>query len=288
MGKAATSTAIMPMAVVAVEQYFPNTQRVIDDALAPRILPLRAMMFARVLRPRWVRDWIIGLSEKSNPGIWGGLLCRKRYIDEKAVTDRNEIEAVVNLGAGFDTRPYRLPALANLPVWEADQRENIETKKKLLRKALGTIPANVRLVPVDFDSDNLASTLVARGYRADKRTFFVWEAVMQYLTEGGVKATFEWLASATPSSRLVFTYVRKDFLEGRALYGWESGYKRFVATKFWLFGMQPDGWPVFLKEYSWRIIEDVGYDQLAERYIRPTGRELAFTSVERIVYAEKV
>jgi len=288
MGKAATSTAIMPMAVVAVEQYFPNTQRVIDDALAPRILPLRAMMFARVLRPRWVRDWIIGLSEKSNPGIWGGLLCRKRYIDEKAVTDRNEIEAVVNLGAGFDTRPYRLPALANLPVWEADQRENIETKKKLLRKALGTIPANVRLVPVDFDSDNLGSTLVARGYRADKRTFFVWEAVMQYLTEGGVKATFEWLASATPSSRLVFTYVRKDFLEGRALYGWESGYKRFAATKVWLFGMQPDSWPVFLKEYGWRIIEDVGYDQLAERYIRPTGRELASTSVERIVYAEKV
>jgi hypothetical protein len=36
----------------------------------------------------------------------------------------------VNLGAGFDTHPYRLPALSNLPVWEVDQCVNIEAKAK--------------------------------------------------------------------------------------------------------------------------------------------------------------
>jgi hypothetical protein len=145
MSKAAARTGIMPMAVVAVEQYLPKAQRVIDDGLAARLLPLGAMIFVRFLRPRWMRDWIIGLTEKSDPGIWGGMLCRKRYIDEKLVASRNEIEAMVNLGAGFDTRPYRLPALSNLPVWEVDQRENVEAKEKRLRKALGTIPPNVKL-----------------------------------------------------------------------------------------------------------------------------------------------
>ena len=43
-----------------------------------------------------------------------------------------------------------------------------------------------------------------------------------------------------------------------------------------------------LKGYRWRIIEDVGYDELADKYIVPTGRGLASTPVGRMVYAEKV
>jgi len=276
------------MALVAVEQYFPKAQRVIDDGVAARLLPLGAMIFVRFLRPRWMSDWIIGLSEKSNPGIWGGLLCRKCYIDEKLVASRNQIEAVVNLGAGFDTRPYRLPALSSLPVWEVDQRENIEAKEKRLRKGFGMIPANVKLVVADFDRDDLGSILAAQGYSAAKQTFFVWEAVTQYLTEQGVRATFDWLAKAAPGSRLAFTYVRKDFLDGKTFYGWESGYRQFVASKVWMFGMEPEDCPSFLKGYGWRILEDVGYDELAAKYIVPTGRRLASTPVERMVYAERV
>jgi len=113
------------MVLVAVEQSFPEPQRIIDDGLAVRMLPFGAMMFVRFLGPRRIRDWLIGLSEKSNSGIWGGLLCRKRHIDEKVAASRNEIDAVVSLGAGFDTRSFRLPELTGLPVWEIDQRENI-------------------------------------------------------------------------------------------------------------------------------------------------------------------
>jgi len=278
----------MPMALVAVEQYFPKAQRVIDDGLAARLLPLGALIFVRFLRFRWMRDWIIGLSEKSNTGIWGGLLCRKRYIDEKLVASRSKIEALVNLGAGFDTRSYRLPARSSLPVWEVDQCENVRAKEKRLHKAFGTIPANVKLVVADFDRGDLGSILAAQGYSAAKQTFFVWEAVTQYLTEQGVRATFDWLAKAAPGSRLAFTYVRKSFLDGKTFYGWESGYRRFVASKIWLFGMEPEDCQSFLNGYGWRIIEDVGYHELADKYITPTGRRLASTPVERMVYAERV
>jgi methyltransferase (TIGR00027 family) len=288
MAKVAARTGIMPMALVAIEQYFPEAQCLVNDDLAARLLPPGAMMFVHLLRMRWLREWIIGLSEKSNPGIWSGILCRKRYIDEKVAASRNEIEAVVNLGAGFDTRPYRLPELSGLPVWEIDQRENLVAKEKRLRKALGRIPAKVRLVPADFDCDELGSILAVQGYLGTKPTFFVWEAVTQYLTEQGVRTTFNWLANAAAGSRLAFTYVRKAFLDGRNSYGWENGYRRFVATKVWLFGMEPEDCPGFLKCYGWRIIEDVGYDELANRYLVPTGRRLVSTPVERMVYAEKV
>jgi len=288
MANAAAITGIMPIALLAVEQNFPKAQRVVDDGLAARLLPLGALIFVRCLRRRWMRDWIIGLSDRSNPGIWGGLLCRKRYIDEKLVASRNEILAVVNLGAGFDTRLYRLPALSGLPMWEVDQRVNVEAKEKRLRKALGTVPANVKLVPADFDRDDLSSILAAHGYSAAKPTFFVWEGVTQYLTEQGVRATFDWLARAASGSRLAFTYIRRGFLDGKTLYGWESGYRRFVASEVWRSGMEPEDCPSFLQGYGWRIIEDVGYDELANRYLVPTGRRLAYTAVERMVYAERV
>lgn len=40
--------------------------------------------------------------------------------------------------------------------------------------------------------------------------------------------------------------------------------------------------------YGWRVVEHPGYDALAERYVKPTGRELASTAIERMVYAEKL
>jgi methyltransferase (TIGR00027 family) len=175
-----------------------------------------------------------------------------------------------------------------LPVWEVDQFQNIEAKEKRLRKTLGAIPANIKLVPADLDRDDVGSIMAAQGYSTTKRTFFVWEAVTQYLTEEGVRATLDWLAKAVSGSRLAFTYVRKGFLEGKVFYGWESGYRRFVTSKVWLFGMEPEDCRSLLMSYGWRIIEDVGYDELADKYIVPTGRRLASTPVERMVYAERV
>jgi O-methyltransferase involved in polyketide biosynthesis len=114
------------------------------------------------------------------------------------------------------------------------------------------------------------------------------EAVTQYLTERGIEKIFGFLAKAAPGSRLVFTYVRKDFLDGRSMYGWESGYKRFVLGKIWHYAFEPEVLPDFLKQYGWIVKEDKAYNELAEEYIKPSGRTLSSTSVGRIVYAEKI
>lgn len=79
-------------------------------------------------------------------------MCRKRYIDEKLTDSKNQIEAVVNLGSGFDTRVYRLPTLSGVPVWEVDQHENIKAKQTQLCKVFGTIPSHIKLVAIELDS----------------------------------------------------------------------------------------------------------------------------------------
>jgi hypothetical protein len=110
-------------------------------------------------------------------------------------------------------------------VYEVDLPTNINRKRTRLTRLFGEIPANVTLVPIDLETQNLADVLADHGYRPERPTFFIWEAVTQYLTEAGVRKTFDFLATAAPGSRLVFTYVRKDFLDGTALYGGESAHQ---------------------------------------------------------------
>ncbi len=289
MAQAAARTGVGPTVTVAVEQHFPENQRIIEDNLAYSILPFSMRTFVHLTRLAFVRDWMVRAAEKSAPGIWGGLMCRKRYIDQKLIESVAQIDAVVDLGAGFDTRAYRLPALAAMPVWEVDQPENVGPKQARLRKLLGEVPIHVKLVPIDFDREELEAVLATYGYSTEMRTFFIWEAVTQYLTETGIKTTFDFLARAARGSHLAFTYVRKDFLDGQVMYGQEDLYKRYVVRgKLWLFGMDPEGVVNFLEPYGWRVIEHLGYEELAERYVKPTGRELASTPIERMVYAEKL
>lgn len=146
---------------------------------------------------------LVSATEKRGRGLYAGFLCRKRYIDDQltaAIADG--IEAVVILGAGFDTRAYRFPALTRLPVFEIDLPENIAAKKALLRKVYGRVPDHVRLVGADFDTENLAEVLGANGFPAHARTFFSWEAVTRYLTEDGVRRAFDFLATAARPDHL--------------------------------------------------------------------------------------
>jgi methyltransferase (TIGR00027 family) len=193
------------------------------------------------------------------------MLCRKRYIDEKLQGADSQIDAAVILGAGFDTRAYRLPVLAETPVYELDLPTNIERKRTRLTKLFHEVPANVTLVPIDFETQDLADSLADHGYRPERPTFFVWEAVTQYLTEPGVRKTFDFLATAAVGSHLVLTYVRKDFLDGTALYGGENAYQEFVVKRqLWHFGMDPDHVAKFLADYGWSETEQMGPQEFTE------------------------
>lgn len=166
---------------------------------------------------------------------------------------------------------------------------NIADKQANLQKALGRIPTHTTLVPINFIDQELGSVLKAHGYTTDTKTFFIWEAVSQYLTETAVRQTFDFLAQTPTGSQLAFTYVRKDFVDGKKLYGQNALYEEMIVKgNVWHFGFEPEKVANFLSEYGWHIVEHLGYDELAEGYMKPTGRELPVMSIERMVYAKKL
>ncbi|MEK7323912.1 MAG: SAM-dependent methyltransferase, partial [Chloroflexota bacterium] len=218
------------------------------------------------------------------------VLCRKRYIDDKLLEAVSAgIQAVVILGAGLDTRAYRLAALGATPVFEVDLPENTAYKRAKLQELYRGVPAHVVLVPLDFEGQDLASGLASQGYRAEYKSFFIWEAVTQYLSQAGVQKTLSFLAQAKTGSRLVFTYVRKDFIDGTARYGLDALYEVYrVKRPLWRFGLEPKQVAAFLEQYAWKELEQAGSQEYTLRYLKPAGRAVPVTEIERAVYAEKL
>lgn len=284
----AAQTAFGPMVLAAVEQHEAPNRRLVNDDLAVAFLPtgLRALVGATRLTP--VRRLMVGATERSGPGLWANLVCRKRFIDEKLDEALPDIDAVVILGSGLDTRPYRLARRSEIPVFEIDLPVNIERKKTIVQRVLTEAPTSVRLVPVDFEHDDLAAELARHGHRGDGRTFYIWEGVTQYLTADAVRATFESLRSAGASSRLVFTYVRRDFIEGTNMYGARSAYRRFrEKQQLWKFGLHPEELAAFVGEYGWEVAEQAGPEYFMRQYVEPAGRNLTASQLEWTAYATK-
>jgi methyltransferase (TIGR00027 family) len=281
-------TAFGPMVLAAVERNEPPDRRLVDDDLADLFLPapLRGLVAATRVAP--IRRLMIRASEFSGPGLWVNMACRKRFIDDKVAEALDAIDAVVILGAGFDTRPYRLTRQVRIPVFEVDLPVNIARKAKTVRRVLGDPPLSVRLVALDFERDDLLTSLAEHGYRTNYRAFFICEGVTQYLTEDGVRRTLEGLRAAAPGSRFVFTYVRRDFIDGTNLYGTRTLYRNTrERQQLWQFGLQPDEVAGFIGEYGWRLVEQAGPDEFVQRYVEPTGRKLNASQLEWSVYAEK-
>jgi methyltransferase (TIGR00027 family) len=282
-------TAFGPMVLSAIEHQEPPDRRLVDDDLAESFLPKPLRALVRATRFRLVRRAVIAASERSGPGLWANLSCRKSYIDDNLAESLPELDAVVILGSGLDTRAYRVARVDDVPVFEVDLPVNITRKRAIVSRVFGAVPPSVRLVSVDFERDDLMATLASFGYRVDSPTFFVWEGVTQYLTADAVRATFTQLAQAASGSRIDFTYVRGDFIEGINLYDAPALYRRFrLRSQVWKFGMMPEDVEAFLARYGWRLIEQAGPDELMDRYVRPAGRDLETSQIEWSVYAEKV
>ncbi|MGR6918694.1 class I SAM-dependent methyltransferase [[Actinomadura] parvosata] len=134
------------------------------------------------------------------PGLRAAMLCRKRYADEQVrAALESGIDQVVVLGAGPDTRACRL-VVPKARAYELDLAGNIARKRARLSDIFSRLPDGLTLVPVDFDRDDLAAALAGDGFRTERPAMFVWEAVTQYLSEDGVRATLSSLSGAAPAA----------------------------------------------------------------------------------------
>lgn len=279
------------MFVLAVEQYTPSSQLVVEDRLVAPLLPRSMRVMNRLMAWQPLRRWMLAASEANAVGLWGNLLCRKAYARaeaRRALADG--IHQLVVLGAGMDTLACLVASPASVPAWELDLASNIEAKRASFVRALGGVPDNISLLPIDFETDDLRPALARAGFRLEQPALFVMEAVSQYLTEATMHSLFGFLAGTASGSRLSFTYVQKDFVDGTRDMGAASLRRRFVEKQppLWTYALDPSDVRPLLASYGWTLREDLDADEYQRRYIAPSGRDLTVSDIEHYVGADKV
>jgi methyltransferase (TIGR00027 family) len=218
--------------------------------------------------PYWLMKRIF---EWWSPGARCYNLVRTRHIDGVVLSALERgVEQVVLLAAGNDSRPYRFQdQLHGKPVFEVDLPGTQAQKQAKLIELYGALPGHVTFVPIDFNSQPLARTLIAAGYDPSLKTLFNWEGVTFYLPQAAIDATLELVRdNASSGSEIVFDYCHRTFVEGDdSTYGAK-------AVKKWLKRIDEPfvcGWnegelEPFLDARGLELVSDLGGEELVQRY----------------------
>jgi methyltransferase (TIGR00027 family) len=211
---------------------------------------------------------------------------RTRHIDD-VVEDslKTGIRQIVNLGAGLDSRAYRIDALRSGRVFELDLPATQEYKKNRVRELLGSLPGHVTYVPIDFAKQDLAMVLDSAGFDRKAKSLFIWEGVTMYIPESAVDATLRFVATnAAPGSRIVFDYFLESGLRAPTPSLRETTGRVAAVGEPFVFGMPADDARAFVKQRGLTVVSDFGYGELGTRYL-PKGSNLPTRSVNRICTA---
>ena len=213
-----SKTAVMTTAARAIGTYDPDPSVRNPDWLAEHFLgPTERRLLDGT-------PWLNGLAQDYRElsripevePVVRYLLVRTKFIDERLIRAvEGGATQVIVLGAGFDSRAYRLrEVLKGVRFIEVDFGPTQEYKKRRVRDVLGCLPENVTYVPIDFTREKLEDVLQRTGYRPDQRSFFIWEGVTFYLPEEAVRGTLRYVSTkSAPGSSIVADFVKKSVID---------------------------------------------------------------------------
>ncbi len=249
-----SSTTAEGMAIVrAIESSRPAERRLFYDPIAPKLVsPVKTFLSGLIIDS--------GLYGRMNKGAYEFITVRERVIDEFLKACLNEgMTQVVLLGAGFDTRPYRIPEMGSARVFEVDHPATQAEKRARLQKAVDPLPSNVTYVAIDFNTQTLEDRLLSEGYDEHVQTLFIWQGVIMYLTPEGVDNTLSFIAHhSAPGSAVIFDYFYTETLAGMRA---ARGITRAVGERI-VFGIPEGGVELFLRQRGFTDAHNYTTDEL--------------------------
>ena len=272
----------------AVETAGPRGLRLFDDPYAVSLLSGRLRALAQFSTWPLVGRLVPWLLDVGWPRTRSSGVVRTRLIDDLArEAIRDGARQLLLLGAGFDSRPYRLPEADSIAVFEVDHPATQQAKRERLQH----LPANVHFVPVDFEKHDLEQALHSSGFNPECVSIAIWEGVISYLTPAAVDRNFDVLRRLlAPHSRLVFSYVHRGALDGSVTFAEARRWKWWVGRSGepFIFGFDPAELPNYLRAYGFELRSDVSTAEAARAYCEPLARREPGSELYRIALAGRV
>ncbi|RVW05669.1 SAM-dependent methyltransferase [Rhodococcus xishaensis] len=204
---------------------------------------------------------------------------RTKFLDDFALDSvDNGCGQVVLLGAGLDTRAFRLPWLRQVTVYELDTPEMVDFKAAVLGDTTPDVAARA-VVPVDLREDWPAALREA-GFRSDVPTAWILEGLLLYLPDDAVETLMDGIGElSAPGSAIGATITNIDVAatmnDARVLRDTLISREGWLSMLHWSSTEDPVAW---FDSHGWRATA-VQTDEIAQRYGRTMPEESLLTQV---------
>ena len=162
-------------------------------------------------------------------------------------------------------------------------------KRERLAAAGMALPATLTFAPCDFARDKLADALATAGFDRGTPAVFAWLGVVMYLDYTDVVETLRYIASMPPPSAVVFDYAQPpEAFPWLARLFYRKVLDRLAAMgEPWKSFMQPEPLRAELLSIGFTTVEDLGGDEINERYLANRTDGLKARSIGRIAVARR-
>ena len=192
--------------------------------------------------------------ESWKSGSWM-MVVRTHEIDRmiEQLANSGKIDAVLNLGTGLDTRPYRLKLPSELRWFEADYKQTIDFKADRLK---GDEPVCIlERISADLAVASERKAVIARAAEGSRSLLVLTESLLMYLLPEHVENLAKELRACHPCRHWIMDMSKRSFFE----WAWKRwGMADQVAKnegKFTEFTWTPEDPAAFISRFGWRLVE---------------------------------
>lgn len=269
------------------ESALPEGQRICYDPYAVHFVDPEVLEFARKNpeKTKAMREHY----ERLFPGLGNSIKARVRYFDDfvKASIDEG-LEQLIILGAGYDTRAYRIEGLNKIKVFEVDHPVTQDIKIDKIKKIFGSLPEHVVYVPVDFESENLDQKLLEKGYDKSRRTLFVMEGLVMYVPPEAVDETLSFIMNnSARGSEVLFDYFLQSVVDETCELETEKNMRDFAAQQGepFQFGIKEGEVETFLAERGFSKVRNVTSEDYKKAYFHGINESRAVCNLMAFAHA---
>jgi methyltransferase (TIGR00027 family) len=216
--------------------------------------------------------------ERLFPGLGNSIRARVRYFDDFVKNFLKEgIEQLVILGAGYDTRAYRIEGLkGKVRVFEVDHPDTQSTKIEKVKGIFGSLPDHVIYVPADFETDKFGEKLAAQGYDRSLKTLFLLEGLIMYIPPEAVDETLSFIAkNSGKGSTILFDYYPESVVDGTCELEVGKNIRNYTKQQGepLQFGIREEIVETFLIERGFSGVQNVTAEEYKKMYFRGVNKD---------------
>lgn len=231
-------------------------------------------------------------SERYNrylPGASNSVVARVRYFDDFVKKSINEgFEQLVIMGAGYDSRAYRIEGMGKLKVFEVDHPDTQKVKMEKIRKIFNSLPNHVIYVSVDLATEDLGQKLQDTGYDRSKKTLFLMEGLLYYLPPKFVDGILSFISTkSSKGSAILFDYFPESVVNGSCELEVGRNLHNHLAEmgEPLLFGIRDGQVETFLIERGFSRVKNVTTEEYKKMYFHGINKDREVCSLYSFVHA---